>query len=137
MSCWTGGSHRARTRPISTNRSAPATFSDLYSGLTFRPRSWITLESQVRYDINNGWLNLAYHQITFTPNERWSWGLGHMYTRAGFVDNGDNLITSTMFLRVNDNWGFRTEHDFNATGRAVAGSVLHRLSRPAELDRAR
>jgi hypothetical protein len=31
------------------------------------------------------------------------------------VDSGDNLITSTMFFRVNDNWGFRAEHDFNAT----------------------
>src|SRR5208282_5162317 len=94
--------------------SASQTFSDLYSGLTFKPRSWLTLESQTRYNINSGWLNLAYHQITFTPNERLSWSLGHIYTRAGFVDSGDNLITSRMFLRVNDNWSFRTEHDFNA-----------------------
>ena len=90
------------------------TFNDLYSGLTFRPRSWLTLESQTRYDINSGHFNLAYHQITFTPNEWWSWGLGHVYSRAGFLDSGDNLISSTMFFRVNDNWGFRTTHDFNA-----------------------
>jgi len=90
------------------------TFNDLYSGLTFRPRSWLTLESQTRYDINNGYFNLVYNQVTFTPNERWSWSIGHMFTRDGFVDNGDNLIRSTMFFRVNDNWGFRTEHDFNA-----------------------
>jgi hypothetical protein len=30
------------------------------------------------------------------------------------VDSGDNLISSMMFFRLNDNWGFRTEHDFNA-----------------------
>jgi LPS-assembly protein len=90
------------------------TFNDLYSDLAFRPRSWLTLESQTRYDINSSLLNLAYHQITFTPNERWSWSLGHVYSRAGFLDNGDNLISSTMFLRVNDNWGFRTTHNFNA-----------------------
>ncbi len=90
------------------------TFNDLYSQLEFRPRDWVTLESQVRYDINNGWVNLAYHQLTLTPNEWWSWGIGHEYTRAGFIDSGDNLISSTIFLRVNDNWGFRTEHDFNA-----------------------
>jgi LPS-assembly protein len=90
------------------------TFNDLYSGFTFRPRSWLTLESQTRYDINNGHFNLAYHQITFTPNEWWSWSLGHVYSRAGFVDRGDNLISSTMFFRVNDNWGFRATHDFNA-----------------------
>jgi len=94
--------------------TASQTFSDLYSDLAFKPRSWLTLESQTRYDINNGYFNLAYHQVTFTPNERWSWSLGHIYTRAGFVDNGDNFISSTMFFRVNDNWGFRTQHDFNA-----------------------
>jgi LPS-assembly protein len=94
--------------------SGQSTFNDLYSGLTFRPRSWLTLESQTRYDINNGGFNLSYNQVTFTPNERWSWSLAHIYTRSGFVDNGDNLISSTMYFRVNDNWGFRTEHDFNA-----------------------
>ena len=90
------------------------TFNDLYSDLTFRPRSWLTLESQTRYDINDSLLNFAYHQLTFTPNEWWSWGLGHIYSRAGFLDSGDNLISSTMFFRVNDNWGFRSTHDFNA-----------------------
>jgi len=90
------------------------TFNDLYSDLTFRPRSWLTFQSQTRYDINNGYFNLAYHQVTFTPNEWWSWSLAHDYSRGGFVDNGDNLISSSMFFRLNDNWGFRTEHDFNA-----------------------
>jgi hypothetical protein len=62
-------------------------------------------------------LNLAFHQLTFTPNERWSWGLGHWYLRGGFLGNsvgGDNFITSTYFYRLNDNWGFRATHDFNA-----------------------
>ena len=99
-----------RLRP----KTGQGTFNDLYSGLTFRPRSWLTLESQMRYDINNGHFNLAYHQITFTPNEWWSWGVGHIYSRGGFVDSGDNLFSSTMFFRVNDNWGFRTQHDFSA-----------------------
>jgi len=90
------------------------TFNDFYSDLTFRPRSWLTLESQTRYDINDGYLNFTYHQLTIAPNEWWSWGLGHVYSRAGFLDSGDNLISSTMFLRVNDNWGLRSTHDFNA-----------------------
>ncbi len=93
------------------------TFNDLYSALAFRPRSWLTLDSQVRYDINDGHLNLAFHQLTFTPNERWSWGLGHWYVRGGFLGNGaggDNYITSTYFYRLNDNWGFRATDDFDA-----------------------
>ena len=96
--------------------SQQATFSDLYSHLTFKPRSWIVLDSQLRYAINGGELNLAFHQLTFTPNERWSWGLGHWYLRSGFdgFTESDNFITSTFFYRLNDNWGLRLEHDFNA-----------------------
>jgi lipopolysaccharide assembly outer membrane protein LptD (OstA) len=90
------------------------TFNDLYSELTFKPRSWLTLESQVRYDINDGLLNMAFHQLTFSPNERWSWGLGHWYLRDNFIDSGDNLVTSTMFYRLDDNWGLRATHYFNA-----------------------
>jgi lipopolysaccharide assembly outer membrane protein LptD (OstA) len=93
------------------------TFNDLYSELTFKPRSWVTLESQLRYDINDSHLNLAFHQLTFTPNERWSWGLGHWYLRNDFLGTGtggDNYITSTYFHRLNDNWGFRATDDFNA-----------------------
>ena len=92
------------------------TFSDLYSDLTFKPRSWIVLNSQLRYAINGGHLNLAFDQLTFTPNERWSWGLGYWYLRSGFdgFTQSDNFITSTLFYRLNDNWGFRAQHDFNA-----------------------
>jgi hypothetical protein len=110
-------------QPNGINVVAPQkTFNDLYSELEFRPRTWLTLESQVRYDINDGQLNLAFHQLTFTPNEKWSWGLGHWYLRGGTWGdgtwNGDNYITSTLFYRLDDNWGLRAVHDFNAqTGR--------------------
>ncbi len=39
------------------------TFDDLYSDLTFKPRSWISLESQTRYAINSGDLNFAFEQL--------------------------------------------------------------------------
>ena len=99
-----------RLRP----NAGQSTFNDLYSELTFRPRTWVMLQSQLRYDINGGDLNLAFHQLTLEPNEKWSWGIGHWYLHNGFLGNGDNLITSTMFYRMNDNWGARTAHYFNA-----------------------
>jgi LPS-assembly protein len=96
--------------------SPQETFGDLYSNLTFKPRSWIVLDSQLRYDLNGGNLNLAFHQLTLTPSERWSWGFGYWYLRGGFdgFAQNNNFITSTFFYRLNDNWGFRTRHDFNA-----------------------
>ncbi|HTV42949.1 MAG TPA: hypothetical protein VMF08_20460 [Candidatus Sulfotelmatobacter sp.] len=90
------------------------TFDDLYSDLVFKPRSWLSLQSVVRYDINDPQFNLAFHQITFTPNDRWSWAIGDWYLRPGFVDTGDDVISSSLFYRLNDNWGFHTTHYFNA-----------------------
>jgi LPS-assembly protein len=90
------------------------TFDDLYSDLIFKPRPWIALESQLRYGINDNHLNMSFHQITFTPSDRWSWGLGHWYLHQNFIDPGDDIITSTFFYRLNENWGLRSSHYFNA-----------------------
>ena len=96
-----------------------SSLNDLYSQLSFRPRTWLTLESQVRYDIDGGNVNLSFHQITFTPDNRWSWGLGHWYLRPGTWGNGTwqkaDYITSTFFYRFDDNWGLRLQHNFDAT----------------------
>jgi LPS-assembly protein len=96
--------------------SPQATLSDLYSALLFKPRSWIAVDSQTRYDVNNGNLNLTFDQLTFTPNERWSWGFGYWYLRGGFdgFTQPNNFITSTYYYRFNDNWGWRMRHDYNA-----------------------
>jgi LPS-assembly protein len=95
-----------------------STFNDLYSQLTIRPRTWIQILSELRYDINHDDLNMAFHQLMLTPSERWSWGLGHWYLRDGFLDTGDDLITSSLFFRLNDNWGAHTSHYYNfETGR--------------------
>ncbi|MCU0782732.1 MAG: LPS assembly protein LptD [Verrucomicrobia bacterium] len=109
---------RLRTR---TNQT---TFADLYSDLIFRPRSWITLESQTRYDIDRGVFRLAFHNLTLQPNDNWSWGLGHWYLRDDFspsltaLGQGNNLIRSTLFYRLNENWALRASQHFEArTGR--------------------
>ena len=96
--------------------SPQQTFSDLYSDLAFKPRSWIILDSQIREDVENGDLNFAFDQLTFAPGEHWSWGLGYYYLRNDFggFNQSANDITSTMYYRFDDNWGFRMGHYFNA-----------------------
>ncbi len=89
------------------------TFDDLYSDLIFKPRSWLALESQLRYDINENHLNMSFLQATFTPSDRWSWSIGHWYLFDGFIDSGDDVVTSTFFYRLNENWGLRSSHYFN------------------------
>jgi LPS-assembly protein len=93
-----------------------STFNDFYSSLTFRPRTWIQLMSQVRYDINHEVLNMAFHQLTLTPSERWSWGVGHWFLHDGFLGTGNDLLTSSLFYRLNDNWGLHTVHNYNIEG---------------------
>jgi hypothetical protein len=91
------------------------TFDDLYSDLTLKPRSWMKLESLTRYDIDSGNFRLAFTTLTFQPNNIWSWSLGNFYLRddSGFGE-GNNLLTSSIFCRVNDNWGLRASHHFEA-----------------------
>jgi LPS-assembly protein len=52
------------------------TFSDIFSDLLFRPRTWLILESLNRFDIYDNGFRLSYHNLTFAPNNIWSWGLG-------------------------------------------------------------
>ena len=112
---WNLTPNRATNAP---NLGAPGpqrTFDDLYSDLIFRPRTWLAFESQVREDINEERLNMAFHQITFEPGEKWSLGLGYWYLADGFPAAnrpGANLISSTIFFRINDNWGLRATHYF-------------------------
>jgi hypothetical protein len=97
-------------------RGGQSSLNDLYSVLVFRPRTWLSVESQVRYDTDSGKMNLAFHQITFAPGDRWSWGLSHWYLRGGFISPVENnFITSTFYYRMDDNWGVRVAHTFNST----------------------
>jgi hypothetical protein len=100
---------RLDPRPTQNN------FNDVYSALVFRPRTWLTFDSQVRFDTDGGNLDFSFHQITFAPNDRWSWGLSHWYLRSGFVGPYENnFVASTFFYRLDDNWSLRAAQIFNA-----------------------
>ena len=103
-----------RLRP-QTNQS---TFADLWSDVLFRPRNWLTLESQTRFDLDNGNCKMAFHNLTLQPEDRWSWSLGHWYLRddlSGLPTSlgvGNNLFTSSLFYRLNENYAFRATHHY-------------------------
>jgi LPS-assembly protein len=101
-----------RLKPLSDE----TTFSDVFSYLELKPRKWLTLSSQVRYDIEDGKFNLARHVLTIQPSTTWSWSLGQYYLRGGTIFGpGENLATSTFYYRFNDNWGARISHIFDAS----------------------
>jgi LPS-assembly protein len=96
-------------------RHGRTSFSDLYSDLDFRPRSWITFNSETRYGIDQGQFREANHTITLEPGETWSLSLGHRYRRdTPELGRGNDLILATFFYRLNENWGLRTQHHYEA-----------------------
>ncbi|MDB6125507.1 MAG: Organic solvent tolerance protein [Pedosphaera sp.] len=98
-----------------TPRSGQSTFSDIYSDLSLKPKSWLTLRSTTRYSIGQGVFELAQHNITLQPNDRWSWGVGHFYLRTSpQFGIGHNLFSSMFYYRFNENWGARLSHYFEA-----------------------
>lgn len=90
-------------------------FSDFYSDLIIRPRSWIIFNSQVRYSLDDNEWKEANHTVTFTPNNRWSWSGGHRFLEDDAVfGTGNNLLLSSFYYRFNENWGARLSHHFEA-----------------------
>ncbi len=100
-----------------TRLSTQKTYSDLFSKLDFKPRSWLTFNSEVRYNMNNGRFNEADHTAVIQPGSTWSASLGHRYLRSdptlGFPI-GNNLITTSFYYRFNENWAGRISHRFEA-----------------------
>ena len=95
------------------------TFADLWSDLVFRPRNWLALESQIRYDVDQGDLKMAFSGLTLTPNNRWSWSLGNFYLRDDFsgpptgLGVGGDTFRSAIFYRLNEDWAFRASHYYD------------------------
>jgi len=97
-------------------------FSDVFSDLTLRPWSWLTLESMTRFSSSDGDLRLALHAVTFQPSTVWNWSVSHFYLRdlhdvptaaPIYLGDGRNVVSSSFFFRLNDNWGARTTHRFD------------------------
>jgi LPS-assembly protein len=102
-----------RLRP----RSGQDTFADLYSKLDLKPFQWLTLNSEIEYNINQAQWDQINHAVTFAPNDTWSWTVGERYLRSGAfygTNVGTELIFSSLYLRINPNWAARAIHYYDA-----------------------
>ncbi len=96
------------------------TFSDFYSDLDFKPRSWLTISSHTRYTIDDGLWRMSQTTLTLHPQKTWSWSVGQLYVRDDYSDNpdalgtGNNLFNTTFQFRFNENWGVRVTEWFEA-----------------------
>lgn len=97
----------------------PAQTSDLSSDLDLYPRDWMSFHSLIRYSLDEGNLRFANHQITLLPNNVWSLTLGHLYLRNEpkypvSWGEGNDVFYNTLYYRLNENWGARLSHQFEA-----------------------
>ena len=101
--------------------ASQTTYSDVYSDLTIKPRSWLTLESMTRYDVQDGLWRMSVTTLTLHPHKSWSWTLGQVYlhndpsTSPTSLGPGDNVFSSSFLFRLNENWGLRAYHYFDAS----------------------
>jgi lipopolysaccharide assembly outer membrane protein LptD (OstA) len=94
-------------------------FSDLFSDLSLKPRSWMTLASVTRWDIYGENLNMALHSVLLQPNHHWNWGVGHWYLRDGFAGEGSSFIRSAVLYKPTENWAFRAGHYYDVKGQRL------------------
>ncbi|HYV32590.1 MAG TPA: LPS assembly protein LptD, partial [Candidatus Binatia bacterium] len=103
-------------------------FADLYSKLDVKPFPWLTLNSELSYNLNQRQWDQVNHAATFSRNDTWSWTVGHRYLRRGaFYGTNDvyganvenNLLFSSLYLRFSPNWALRVVHHFDARERVM------------------
>jgi len=99
------------------------TFADLYSDLSLRPRTWLTLESSLRYDLADHCWRDSVNSITIAPSSVWSVRLDYRYlmnndpefqSYPGESLPGHNLFSASVHYRMNENWGFHAVERYEA-----------------------
>ena len=92
------------------------TFAGLFNDLRFRPRSWLSLGSNLRYDLDDGMWRMINNSITFEPKTNWGVTLGNFYyLEPGKTSKADrDSVAYTSFsYRFNEEWSFSTYHYYD------------------------
>jgi LPS-assembly protein len=108
------------------------TFADAFSDAYLRPRDWLTLNSNLRYDIDNSLWRTYNHGFSVHPkSHEWSINAGQYYYLAqpstSTADRTD-VYYSGLGFRLNENWSFSTRqyYDSKAGQMSQHDYILHR-----------
>jgi LPS-assembly protein len=98
-------------------------FTDLYSVLDLRPRSWITFNSTTVYDLPDRRWREAIERVFIQPTTALSFMASYYYLMnndpelqafPGQSLPGHNLIDISLYYRFNENWGAHIAERFEA-----------------------
>jgi len=113
-------------------RGTNYTFSDAYSDLEFRPRSWVTFNSSTAYDLANSRWREAIERVYIQPSTALSLSMGYYYlmnndpefqTYPGQNLPGHNLVDLSLYYRINENWGAHIAERFEAQNGSMQEQV--------------
>lgn len=101
---------------LDKQEAVDTTFSDVYSRLTFQPKTWLAFGSLMRFDVADGRLNEFDNAMRLTPNDVWSWTLANRYLREDpeLQNDTSNTYFSTLAYRFSENWSVRMSQQFEA-----------------------
>ncbi len=104
-------------------RGTNSQFSDVYTDIDFRPRSWISFNSSTRYDLPDTRWREAIERIFLQPTSRTSLSVGYYYlmnndpefeTIPGQSLPGSSLFDISLYYRINENWALHIAERFEA-----------------------
>jgi hypothetical protein len=105
------------------SRGTNFAFTDVYSDLDFRPRSWLTLTSATRYDLADSRWREGIERIVAKPTTALTLAASYYYlmnndpefqSLPGQNISGHNLISFDLYYRLNENWGARISEQYEA-----------------------
>jgi len=88
--------------------------SNLYNEIFWRPLPWLTFFSDTQFPIGGSDYNFTElsHGVTWLPSNKLSITLNHQYVNDHPFVLDSSLISSTIYARINENWGFSMNHQY-------------------------
>jgi LPS-assembly protein len=93
-----------------TRASGQSTFAPIYSVLDLKLLAWLTLSSGLRVNTDTARLDETEHHLTLTPNDKWSFGVGHHHLDdyPGVPNQtGYRILRANVYYRLDQNWAVR------------------------------
>ena len=98
--------------------SGQSKFADLFSDAIIRPRSWLSLNSGLRYDLDDSLWRTINHGFTISPKpNRWNIQGGQYYYLAQpstSKSDRTDVFYSGLGYRLNENWSFSTRQYYDS-----------------------
>ena len=107
--------------------------SNFYNDFFWQPLPWLRLNIDSQFPLGNAVGNFTEVNtgLTWMPFKFFNWTVSHAYLSGDPEFADSSLITSRIFLRLNENWGFTMNHIYEATDHQLefqSYSLSHDLS---------